>query len=63
MNHEPFAAATDSKLAAIFKPIAQQLTANEEKIVSELLSVQGQPVDIDGYYQPDPTPHYAPARH
>ena len=45
---------TDSKLAAIFKPIAEQLTANEEKIVSELLAVQGKPVDIGGYYQPDP---------
>ncbi len=40
---------TDSKLAAIFKPIAEQLTANEEKIVSELLAVQGKPVDIGGY--------------
>lgn len=44
---------TDSKLAAIFKPIAEQLTANEETIVSELLAVQGRPVDIGGYYQPD----------
>ena len=44
----------DTKLAAIFKPIAEQLTANETKIVSELLAVQGQPVDIGGYYQPDP---------
>lgn len=44
---------TDSKLAAIFKPIAEQLTANEEKIVNELLAVQGKPVDIGGYYQPD----------
>ena len=46
---------TDTKLAAIFKPIAEQLTANEEKIVSELLAVQGKPVDIGGYYQPDQT--------
>ena len=44
---------TDTKLAAIFQPIADQLTANEVKIVSELLAVQGQPVDIGGYYQPD----------
>ena len=48
------AQSTDSKLAAIFKPIAEQLTANEAKIVSELLAVQGKPVDIGGYYQPDP---------
>ena len=44
---------TDTKLAAIFQPIADQLTANEVKIVSELLAVQGQPVDIGGYYHPD----------
>jgi isocitrate dehydrogenase len=40
---------TDTKLAAVFKPIAEQLTANEEKIVSELLAVQGKPVDIGGH--------------
>ena len=43
----------DPKLAATFQPIAAQLTANEEKIVHELLAVQGHPVDIGGYYQPD----------
>ena len=31
----------------------KQLTANEKKIVAELLAVQGKPVDIGGYYQPD----------
>jgi isocitrate dehydrogenase len=43
----------DADLQAIFTPIAEQLTANEEKIVAELLAVQGKPVDIGGYYQPD----------
>ena len=43
----------DAELKALFAPIAEQLTANEAKIVGELLAVQGQPVDIGGYYQPD----------
>ena len=44
---------TDADLAATFAPIAETLTANESKIVAELLAVQGHPVDIGGYYQPD----------
>jgi isocitrate dehydrogenase len=43
----------DAELKAIFTPIAEQLTANEKKIAEELISVQGKPVDIGGYYQPD----------
>jgi isocitrate dehydrogenase len=43
----------DKELKAIFTPIAEQLTANEAKIAAELLAVQGKPVDIGGYYQPD----------
>jgi len=43
----------DADLKAIFTPVAAALTTNEEKIVSELLAVQGQPVDIGGYYLPD----------
>jgi isocitrate dehydrogenase len=43
----------DAQLKAIFTPIAADLTANEAKIVEELLSVQGKPVDIGGYYQPN----------
>jgi isocitrate dehydrogenase len=43
----------DAELKARFTPIAEELTANEKKIVDELLSVQGQAVDINGYYQPD----------
>ncbi len=45
---------TDPGLAATFAPIAEALTANESKIVAELLVVQGTPVDVGGYYQPDP---------
>ncbi len=44
---------SDAELKAQFTPIAAELTANEEKIVAELIAVQGQPADIGGYYQPD----------
>jgi isocitrate dehydrogenase len=43
----------DADLAAKFAPLAQQLTANEAKIVDELNSVQGPAVDIGGYYSTD----------
>ncbi len=43
----------DAELKKLFIPIAIALIASEEKIVAELLAVQGQPVDIGGYYQPD----------
>ncbi|TSA33500.1 MAG: NADP-dependent isocitrate dehydrogenase [Verrucomicrobiaceae bacterium] len=43
----------DAELKRIFTPIAEKLTANEQKISDELLAVQGKPVDIGGYYQPD----------
>jgi isocitrate dehydrogenase len=43
----------DPDLAAIFAPIAAELSANEQTIVDELLGVQGQPADIGGYYAPD----------
>ena len=43
----------DAELAAVFKPLADTLAANEEKIVQELLAVQGKPADIGGYYRPD----------
>ncbi|SOY67655.1 NADP-dependent isocitrate dehydrogenase [Cupriavidus taiwanensis] len=43
----------DAELAARFAPLARTLTDNEQKIVGELAAVQGQPVDIGGYYQPD----------
>ncbi len=43
----------DAGLKARFAPLAAALTANEEKIVGEQIAVQGQPVDIGGYYHPD----------
>jgi isocitrate dehydrogenase len=44
----------DPKLASEFKPLADALTANEAKIVAELNGVQGQEVEINGYYFPSP---------
>jgi len=44
----------DAELKAHFTPIAEQLTANEEKIANELLEAQGKPVDLGGYYLNDP---------
>ncbi|GAA5482238.1 NADP-dependent isocitrate dehydrogenase [Haloferula sargassicola] len=43
----------DAELKAEFEPIARALADSEAKIVEELLAVQGKPVDIGGYYQPD----------
>ncbi|RDV05239.1 NADP-dependent isocitrate dehydrogenase [Undibacter mobilis] len=44
-----------SGLAARFKPLAEKLAAEEDKINAELLAAQGKPVDTDGYYLPDTT--------
>jgi isocitrate dehydrogenase len=44
----------DSTLKAIFAPVAEKLAASETQIVKELISVQGAPADIGGYYRPDP---------
>ena len=46
------AQSADAELKQLFTPIAEQLTANEAKIVQELIAVQGKPVDVGGYYQP-----------
>jgi isocitrate dehydrogenase len=45
----------DADLAARFKPVAEAMTAQENKIVAELNEVQGKAVDIGGYYHPDAT--------
>jgi len=44
----------DPALASTFAPLAKSLTDQEKTIADELLAVQGSPVDIGGYYQPDP---------
>ena len=43
----------DADLKAKFATLAKTLAANETKIVEELNSVQGQPMEIDGYYFAD----------
>lgn len=43
----------DKALQQIFKPVAEQLVAQETKIVHELSSGSGQTVDINGYYAPN----------
>ncbi|MER8047730.1 NADP-dependent isocitrate dehydrogenase [Streptomyces sp. NPDC094032] len=44
----------DAELAKAFAPLAETLAADEQKIVDELIAVQGSPAEIGGYYQPDP---------
>jgi isocitrate dehydrogenase len=43
----------DKDLQATFKPIAEALTTHENRIVEELLVVQGKPVEVGGYFKPD----------
>ncbi|WP_150525550.1 NADP-dependent isocitrate dehydrogenase [Roseibium sediminis] len=45
----------DADLKAHFAPIAESLTANEDKIVGELNGVQGNAADLGGYYRSDDT--------
>ncbi|MFI5706983.1 NADP-dependent isocitrate dehydrogenase [Kribbella sp. NPDC051620] len=44
----------DADLAKSFTQVAETLATNEKTIVDELIAVQGSPVDLGGYYQPDP---------
>jgi isocitrate dehydrogenase len=44
----------DDELAERFAPLAERLAGDEQRIVEELNAVQGSPVDIGGYYLPDP---------
>ena len=51
------ALAAQGKSAALqvrFKKLAETLAANEARINAELIAAQGKPVDIGGYYLPDP---------
>lgn len=42
----------DTELQARFKNVAEELTANEAKIIEELNGAQGSAQDIHGYYKP-----------
>ncbi len=43
----------DAELAEAYAPLVERLAAAEEEIVEELNGVQGEPVDIGGYFRPD----------
>ncbi len=43
----------DAEYKRVFTPIAAALEAEEQKIVAELIAVQGKPIDVGGYYRPD----------
>ena len=44
----------DRELAQLFEPLANELADAQETILQDLLDCQGQPMDIGGYYYPDP---------
>ena len=46
-------AASGTQLGDKFKLVAQNLAQNENAIVAEINAVQGQKVDLGGYYKPD----------
>ena len=43
----------DLELKTAFGTVAEQLKANQEKILEDLIHVQGKAVDVDGYYLPN----------
>ncbi|MDX6197089.1 MAG: isocitrate dehydrogenase [Actinomycetota bacterium] len=43
----------DPEAAALFRPLADKLAAEETAITAELIGVQGSPVDLGGYYYVD----------
>ncbi|WP_420439957.1 NADP-dependent isocitrate dehydrogenase [Candidatus Poriferisodalis sp.] len=45
---------TDAELAEQFAPLAAALAGNENQIIAELVDCQGDPVELGGYYLPDP---------
>jgi isocitrate dehydrogenase len=44
----------DAEMKARFTKVAKQLEENVAKIDAEMLAAQGSPVDIGGYFRPDP---------
>jgi isocitrate dehydrogenase len=44
----------DAEMKARFSKVAAELEKNVEKIDAELLAAQGKPVDVGGYFLPDP---------
>jgi len=54
VEQELAAQTEDKELADHFAALAKTLADSEDAIVSELAEVQGDSVDIGGYYWPDP---------
>jgi isocitrate dehydrogenase len=52
--HELAAQDQDEELRAAFAPLAKTLADAEQTIVAELIAVQGGPIELGGYYRPDP---------
>jgi isocitrate dehydrogenase len=52
----------DAELAERFAPLADTLAREQSTIDAELLAAQGQPVDLGGYYAPDPAKAVAAMR-
>ena len=50
---QALAESEDAELRAYFAPVAKSLADNEARVVQELLEVQGEPMDVGGYYLPD----------
>ena len=50
---EKLAASDHAALKKVFGPVAEELAAAEAKINAELIAVQGEPMDIGGYFFPD----------
>ncbi len=46
---------SDSDLKSLFSRVSQELKDSEAAITKELIDIQGQPVNIGGYYLPDAT--------
>jgi isocitrate dehydrogenase len=44
----------DAALAELFAALADELAAYQDQIAEEMLLVQGEPVELGGYYRPDP---------
>lgn len=49
------AQAKDESMRGVFAQCAEQLAAHEDAIIEELNAAQGEPVDLGGYYQPNPS--------
>ena len=47
---QALAESDDAEPRAYFTPVAKALAENEAKTVEELVAVQGEPLDLGGYY-------------